>query len=200
MTRARRKEGPWAPLFYSAAAFLLLSGKITTAQTVELSALELCAGLETQELVLACFEAIIVAGRAPAAQLSERAVVVASENAQISVDPEPRAARVAATSGTTDVNLRAPSADDNGRQPLALPDQEEKTKIIEAVVVGVKKSYNRTLYFHLANGHVWRQTEPRHFQYPKRGAFDVNISQGVMGDYRLRIGEKGRMVRVRRVQ
>lgn len=199
MTRAGRSEGPWAPLFYSAAAFLLLSGKITTAQTVELSALELCAGLETQKLVLACFGAIIVAGRAPAAQLSERAAVVASENVQMSVDPEPRAARVAATTGTTDVNLRAPSADDDGQQ-LAVPDQGEKTKIIKAVVVGVNKGYNRTLYFHLANGHVWRQMEPRHFQYPKRGAFDVNISRGVMGDYRLRIGEKGRMVRVRRVQ
>lgn len=199
MTRAGRSEGPWAPLFCSAAALLLLSGKFTTAQTVELSALELCAGLETQELVLACFGAIIVAARAPAAQLSERAAVVVSENVQMSVDPEPRAARVAATTETTDVNLRAPSADDD-RQQLAVPDQGEKTKIIKAVVVGVNKGYNRTLYFHLANGHVWRQMEPRHFQYPKRGAFDVNISRGVMGDYRLRIGEKGRMVRVRRVQ
>ena len=65
MTKARRKEGPRAPLFYSAAALLLLAGKITTAQTVDLSALDYCAGLETEDLKLACFEAIIASSKTP---------------------------------------------------------------------------------------------------------------------------------------
>ncbi|MHC4710330.1 MAG: hypothetical protein ACYTA3_07875, partial [Planctomycetota bacterium] len=65
MTKARRIEGPRAPLFYSAAAFLLLSGKMTAAQTVDLSTLEQCAGLETEDLRLACFEAIVAGSKTP---------------------------------------------------------------------------------------------------------------------------------------
>ncbi len=65
MTKARRIEGPRAPLFYSTAALLLLAGTITTAQTVELSTLEQCAGLATQDLKLACFEAIVTSSITP---------------------------------------------------------------------------------------------------------------------------------------
>ena len=170
MTRAGRLEGPRAPLFYSAAALLLLSAKMTTAQTVELSALELCAGLEKQELKLACFEAIIAAARTPAAQVPEAAAVVAPENEPAPIEPE-----------------------------VAAPDQGEKKGIIKAMVVDVTQGSSKLLYFHLANGHVWRQIEPRRLQYPKSGNFEVSISQGVMGAYRLRIGDNGRLVSIRRV-
>jgi len=168
MSKAGRTEGPCAPLFYAAAALLLISAKITTAQTVDLSTLELCASLKTQELKLACFEAIVA-------------------NSQVT--PE-----------VTPVVSVTPSDEDFGREQLAAPDQEEKKEVIKAMVIDVTQGYNKSLYFHLANGHIWRQIEPRRFQYPKQGDFEVSISQGMMGDYRLRIGDNGRMVRIRRVQ
>ncbi len=67
MTRAGRLEGPCAPLFFSAAVtfLLLLSAKITAAQSVDLSSLEICANLGTPELKLACFEAIIASSKTP---------------------------------------------------------------------------------------------------------------------------------------
>ncbi len=163
MTRAGRLEGPRAPLFYSVAALLLLSAKNATAQTVDLSTLELCAGLEKQELKLACFEAIIAGSKTAAAAM-------ASE----------------------------PPADDLGEEQLIVPERKDE-KIIRATVTKVRQGYNKTLYFHLANGHVWRQIEPRRLQYPKSGNFEVSISQGVMGAYRLRIGDNGRLVSIRRV-
>jgi hypothetical protein len=52
----------------------------------------------------------------------------------------------------------------------------------------------------LDNGQVWRQNEARHLEYPRSGEFDINITRGMMGDYRMRIGDNGRMVRIRRVQ
>ena len=42
--------------------------------------------------------------------------------------------------------------------------------------------------------------EARHYQYPKDREFDINITRGIMGDYRMRIGDNGRMVRIRRVK
>ena len=168
MSKARRSEGPRAPLFYAAAAFLLLSGKIAAPQTVDLATLELCAGLETQRLRLACFEAIIASSKTP-----ETRQPVASVT---------------------------PSGEDFGREQLAALDQGEEKQVIKAIVVDVTQGSSKLLYFHLANGQVWRQIEPRRFQYPKQGDFEVSISQGVMSEYRLRIGDNGRMVRIRRVE
>lgn len=266
MTKARRTEGPCAPLFYSGAALLLLSAKITTAQSVDLATLELCTGLETEALKLACFEAIIADARASDEPTPEAEVAVAPEeksvaledevavagepvNAPVAVEPgiDVAAARVippaasepvpvlagsqavpdatpvaSATPSTADVGRKeatapvvadsegvpeiaptvsvTPSAEDFGREQLAAPDMEEEQAVLRATVIDVSQGSRKNLYFHLANGQVWRQIEARRFQYPKKGEFEVSISQGMMGDYRLRIGDNGRMVRIRRVQ
>jgi len=50
------------------------------------------------------------------------------------------------------------------------------------------------------NGQVWRQNEARHYSYPKNREFEVNITRGMMGEYRMRIGDNSRMVRIRRVK
>lgn len=252
MTKARRSEGPCAPLFYSAAAMLLLFGKISTAQTVDLSTLELCASLETPEFKLACFEALIATGRTPAAEVPEVdvaggaesapvatepevpvavtpenapaavepevAVAVTRENASAAIEPEvaavagapenapdaietePDTADIQVATETTAMVSGTPSDNDFGREQLTAPDQEQKKEVIKAMVVDVTQGYNKLLYFHLANGHVWRQIEVRRFQYPKSGEFEINISRGMMGEYRMRIGDKGQMVRIRRVE
>jgi len=235
MTRARRLEGPRAPLFYSAAALLLISAKITAAQPVDLSTLELCASLETPEFKLACFEALIATGRTPAAEVPEVdvaggaesapvatepevAVAVTRENASAAIEPEvaavagapenapdaietePDTADIQVATETTAMVSGTPSDNDFGREQLTAPDQEQKKEVIKAMVVDVTQGYNKLLYFHLANGHVWRQIEVRRFQYPKSGEFEINISRGMMGEYRMRIGDKGQMVRIRRVE
>ena len=79
MTKARPKEGPRAPLFYLLALYIGCAS-IAAAQTVELSDLEVCAGLETPELKLACYEAIVTTGG--------RAVTVIAEP-ETEIAPEP---------------------------------------------------------------------------------------------------------------
>ncbi len=272
MSKARRLEGPRAPLFYSAAALLLLSGKITTAQTVDLATLEHCAGLETQDLKLACFEAVIagsktadtpetegaeilvsepqvaeieaVSGAEPPAEVMRQeapavdpapgstpaavvtptvAVAVTTEppvavkpqeepavdvnsgsapavaamsTAALSVTPEPSAAAVATTP--------EPVANSQlGEEHLDRPETEEKANeddVFHATVTEVTQGHNRILFFHFDNDQVWRQIEARHLEYPRSREFDINITRGMMGDYRMRIGDNGRMVRIRRVQ
>jgi len=266
MTIARRIEGPRAPLFYSGAALLVLIAKVATAQTVDLSTLELCASLETPELTLACFEAIIADATASDVQVPEVAVAVTPENRPVALEAEvaagsepvsapaaggpeidvaaapvnPPAASepvpvvansrvppdatpvVSATPSTADVGRKQPAApvmagsqavpdaapvasttpstEDFGREQLAAGDSGEEKEVLRATVIDVSQGSRNNLYFHLANGQVWRQIESRRFQYPKQGDFEVGISKGMMGDYRLRIGDNGRMVRIRRVQ
>jgi hypothetical protein len=74
------------------------------------------------------------------------------------------------------------------------------TEVSPAEAVDVTQGFNKDLRFHLASGQVWRQIEPRHLQYPKNRDFEIEISQGMMGGYRMRIGENGRMVKIRRTQ
>ncbi len=59
MSKAKRKEGPRAPLFYCAVALVLCGPAF--AQTVDVSELEGCAALETNAAKLACFEALVAA-------------------------------------------------------------------------------------------------------------------------------------------
>ena len=222
---------------------MLLSGKVTMAQTVDLSELEQCAGLATQDLKLACFEAIIADSKTPdtptpeaidipvsepqvaeveavpeaeppvevmrqeapavdaaannaAAAVATSAAAGTTSNAAVAVSTEPSAATVATTP--------EPVANSQlGEEHLDRPDTEEKAnkdEVFHATVTEVSKGRNKILYFHFDNGQVWRQIEGRTLQYPKSGAFDINITRGMMGEYRMRIGDNGRMVRIRRIQ
>ncbi len=174
--------------------------------------MELCAGLATPELKVTCFEAIIASSKPPQIREAEAVPEVAptvnttpaiapAVDATPAVAPAVVAApesspAVAATSAAT---VTAVADSDFGQEHLDLPEEQED-EIFRATVTKVTRGHNKVLYFHLDNGHVWRQMEPRHFQYPKNGEFEINITRGMMGDYRLRIGDNGRMVRIRRVQ
>ena len=85
-----------------------------------------------------------------------------------------------------------------GEEYLDRPDDEPE--VFTATVARVTRERNGLLYFHFANGQVWRQAEARRFQYPKQGNFDVTITTGMLGDYRLRLAEGKPMTRIRRVE
>jgi hypothetical protein len=261
MTKARRKEGPRAPLFFSEAAVMLLCAAPADAQSVDVSALEICAALETPELQLNCFNAIIadnktqetrepetvappvaeehvaeiatvpetqppaeaMAKEAPAvdAATDRTPATVAASSVPVVVATEPpvevmsqdapavdaapdSTPAVVATSTAAVAATPEPSASGQpGEEHLDRPETKEKAnedEVFYATVTEVTKDHNKTLYFHFDNGQVWRQIEARHLEYPRSGEFDINITRGMMGDYRMRIGDNGRMVRIRRVQ
>lgn len=89
-----------------------------------------------------------------------------------------------------------------GKEQLApqVPQNDADGSLVHANVLEVSKGRNDVLFFSLDNGQVWRQIEARHFNYPKNSEFDVSINRGMMGEYRMRIGEKSQMVRIRRVK
>lgn len=72
-------------------------------------------------------------------------------------------------------------------------------KSITALVDRVTESRRNLRTFHLANGQVWRQTEPSYISIPKTGNFEVVVSKGAIGGYRLRVDGKGKMARVKRI-
>lgn len=159
----------------------------------------------------------LVAGEMPAA---ETAVVPVPGS-------EPQVADVPLAAGETPV--AEPVAPESGAQPPAppretsppappielepavtefgrehLPDAEEVEErspdSIVAAVREVTEGARGNLYFHLDNGQVWRQIEARFVPYPRNEPFEVEINRGMLGEFRLRVEGRGRMVRIRRVE
>lgn len=201
MAKAIRTEGPRAPLFFSALLILIL-GSLASAQSVDLSDLEICTGLESAELKLACFEAIIATGRRVSEPVPEPMPAVVEEavgsGPATIVEPKPKPVPEMTTAEPA-LGPASSESDQFGNEHLQKAVEPPPDKLV-ATVIEVTQRRNRTLSFHLSNGQIWRQIEPRHFPYPKNEEFDVTISTGMMGEYRLQIGENGRKVRIRRVQ
>ncbi len=224
MTDAGRLEGPCAPLFFSTLALIII-GTPAHSQTVDLSALEICAGLESTELKLTCFEAIIATANPPAdktpepvAAKSEKAaatgagstLIIAADPVQTEATAETASERQSASSKSgfvlmvetppPDIDSRSVSEEGFGQAQLG-KDTDTAQEVLAATVTEVTRNSSRgALYFHLANGQVWRQIEPKYFPHPKEGEFDVEISTGIMGAYRLQVGNRGRKVKIRRVK
>jgi hypothetical protein len=198
------------------------------AQEVSQADLARCAGLDEAAEKLACFEALAESPQSREAEPTTAEEPLAPAAAPAPVLPEPADTAPAATQeaaaepppvATAAPVAAAPPADparppDAAEVPVAMPDDlgaeyleerqsdgEESPSTITATVTSVSvEGRLDTLYFHFANGQVWRQLEPRRFRYPKNEAFDVIISRGMMGDYRLRIDEDSPMTRIQRVE
>lgn len=202
------------PLF-----FLGVSG-VVGAQEVEQSDLELCASMETAELKLACFEALTAIGGRddPVVQQSGERESLPAQEVRV---PDPTGTAlppkavvdtasassppVALTEQSQEVVPATPEAErykDLGSEQLEKTRQQadEEDQPITLTVTEVSEGRYDILYFHMANGQVWRQVEGRRFRYPKNQPFDVLITQGVMGEYRLRLSENDPMTRIRRVK
>ena len=83
---------------------------------------------------------------------------------------------------------------------------KKKAKKIEpeetyyATVTKVVEGNYRVLYFYTEKGHVWRQIEARSFWYPRKQSFKIEINQGRMGEYQLKVDGQGNFTSVRRLK
>jgi hypothetical protein len=211
-----------------ASAFLILLAPVCAfAQSGAPSseALARCASLPDDAARLACFDRLtgdLPAGAptAPEAPGPSGSAVPAPDTmlpseppgSAVSAPPErstaPRAPVREPTSRTATAEPDAPRRDSEDptdedlgerylRDPPAEPDGPE---VIVRRVERVEAQRGRPLLFHFADGQVWRQMTAERFLYPRRRAFDAHITQGIMGDYQLRVEGEGRMTRIVRVR
>jgi hypothetical protein len=230
MHKAVAKEGPRAPLFYLGVVVLLAIIDIAAAQAVEQSDLELCARQETAELKLACFEVLtnveskhagptadVAPEPPPESDAAEKALittgaavgVAASDVESVAPAPAPTAEEELADVGdkaradATVVDRAVAEemrVDELGREHLDEKNVGKEDADVRVTVREVVKGSYDVLYFHFTNGQIWRQTESRRFNYPRKGEFEVVVSRGMMGDYRLRVAGNSPMTPIRRLQ
>jgi len=171
----------------------LLWAGLSQGQSVPLAELETCAGLATAELKLACFEGLVSGEQEkPATKAPVKPGSALEETPAAAPAESPPAAPVAASTA----RQASDPADAFGREHL----QDDEPGSLQARVTEVEKNRYGALIFHLDNGQVWRQMEPRYFPYPRSAEFDVLITTGMMGEYRLQVDGGGRKVKIKRVK
>ena len=109
------------------------------------------------------------------------------------------APRPVASSAERPAAAEVPSEPDATMQGWGTRENRE-ADVVRASVVKVTRTRYGELVFHFDNGQVWRQQEKRYFPYPKNREFDVTISTGMMGEYRLQVEGAGRRATIRRLQ
>ena len=198
------------------------------AQPASQRELEGCATITTALERLQCFEMLTRRGAEPAAPVSDPVLPPAStplpESAPLTPAVESTPPPAVAESASPQPVAESSPLPSRAESPLVPPiaesasltpvesawrpsadsspinDDSAEADILNATVLEVSEGLRGNLYFHLQNGQVWRQIEAHHVPMPANGPFAVRISRGVFGEYRLRVGEKGRLVRIRRVQ
>jgi len=184
------------------------------AQTASQRELEACLAIERAITSLDCFEALTLRGATtqsadpsqaaaeetpPSRQVapepaSEMDVGQALEAVVEPTSPEAVVEQIPDTSPDRLENIGAEQLPVNRREQQA----RERSDIV-ATVTEVREGPRGNLLFHLENGQIWRQIEARPVPLPGDAPFPVSISRGFFGEYRLRVGGEGRLVRIRRI-
>ena len=184
---------------------LLAVAANAAAQTVSQQDLEACATIERAAERLDCFEALAARGNALSAVDAQPAIEErgqserAEPEQEVTADPDRSAGTLSVQPPDADLDRLANA----GVEQLSDTRREEvrqEQSDISAEVTDVSEGPRGNLYFHLENGQIWRQIEARYVPLPANAPFSVEISQGILGEYRLRVEGEGRLVRVRRVQ
>ena len=158
-----------------------------TAQADDLrEELQRCAELENEQVRLACYDTL--------ARISAEAVSEAhSEGVGAAAPPEtPEAAASPAPEQDSEKSL-------TDRFFGMLPGSDDGDNKIKSRVVGEIEGLRRGKRFELENGQVWRQVDDTNRNYSATNP-KVEIKEGFMSSYRMRLEGINARIRVRRVK
>ena len=154
--------------------------------------LQRCAQLENAEVRLACYDALarISASRAPQADAASSPEGSSGNGASATAPVSPKQEQEP-----------EPESDQSLAQRVfgLLPGTSAGENKIESRVVGEVKKLQRGTRFELENGQVWQQTEQTARNYRATNP-KVEIKEGFMNSYRMRLEGLNARIRVRRVK
>jgi len=162
-----------------------------------------CAQLSNPQVRLACYDALASASGDGDAAADDDSVS-ASGNANMHQRSETGALRPADDSVAAPSNANGASSQPESKPSLAerafgmLPGAGE-TNRIRSRVVGKVNGLRHGTRFTLENGQVWQQTEKSNRNYRASNP-EVEIRQGFMNSYRMRLEGINARIRVRRVR
>ena len=138
---------------------------------------------------LACYDAVY---------RSRSETAVAAPAATSPTAEQARPSSVAqAPEATAASEERQPSAEDRFGLPRE-PDPDELT-VLRSSLVRVSEASSGRAVFHLQNGQVWAQSESHRARIPEP-PLDVEIRPGRFGAFFMQLGDKGVLVKVKRIR
>ena len=159
-----------------------------TAMADELSEeLQKCAQLKNPEVRLACYDALaqLIAAQPPEESAGSEAAIHTAPSTDPRAAAEPEQAEDSEQSLASRVFGLLPGGDD--------------VRKIESRVVGEVDGLGQGKRFELENGQVWRQTDRTERNYRATNP-KVEIKEGFMNSYRMRLEGLNARIRVRRVE
>lgn len=158
--------------------------------------LEICRDLETPEKRLRCFEALVPQGDISLSLTPSLKLIPLFAPREKEEEPS----KVIPVAPQETEPLVVDRRDSFGAEhiPESKDDQDDRTNTY--LVIRTQENRNKLYFFYMENGQVWRQLERQRLFVPKDREFEVVITQGSFGDYKMRIEGKGRQTRVKRVK
>ena len=157
-----------------------------------------CAQLQDAQVRLACYDALASVSASAATAPSGVSGSVSDDGSTAVVADAPDGFRVPSAAGQA-----APEAE--SRQSLTdrlfgmLPGREAGDNVLESRVVGEIRNPREGTRFTLENGQVWQQTDRTRRNY-RAASPKVEIKEGFMNSYRMRLEGLNGRIRVRRVK
>lgn len=166
--------------------------------------LEFCRDLETKETRLNCFEALVPEGEInfslTPSLILDPALAPKKREPEIKITPK----KMAPPEPQVTKPNETKAEDKFGAEHIPETADEKADKgessSFTYKVERTGENRNKLVFFYMENGQVWRQMERQRILVPKGREFDVIITQGSFGDYKLKIEGKGRQTRVKRVK
>lgn len=87
-----------------------------------------------------------------------------------------------------------------GRKYLREAAGDDAPESLAVILADAEKDSKGRWRFALENGQVWRQIEARYLKVPDRFPVDASLIPGSLGSFALKIGDRGKPVKVRRVK
>ena len=157
-----------------------------------------CAQLQDAQVRLACYDALASVSASAATAPSEASDSVTEDGSVAVVADAPDGTRVPAAA-----DQAAPEAESG--QSLTdrlfgmLPGRDEGDNLLESRVVGEIRNPRQGTRFTLENGQVWQQVDRTRRNYRATNP-KVEIKEGFMNSYRMRLEGLNGRIRVRRVE
>jgi len=87
-----------------------------------------------------------------------------------------------------------------GQKYLKTKQASNAKQNINLLLVDIDKDKQKRMVFTFENGQAWKQTEPRFVKRPASLPMQVQLLSGALGSFSVKLGENGRLVKVKRVR
>lgn len=150
-----------------------------------------CSAIEASAARLTCYDKIFLFDTN--SRQASSTTKLSQRKSQPIIEPIVAANKAIATSENN-----SERANNAGKKYLS-GDSDKKSAIHLSLVKMKRNKYNNNV-FYFENGQIWQQLEPSYIAKPKQFPIKARLTSGALSSYNLRLGNKAKNIKVKRVK